>query len=167
MTKELDCLPKPLPEEQPGTIIVGAGSYGKVTSDIIRLMGRRIIGFLDDNPKGATFLDFPVLGVCEDYKNFLDASFVVTLGDIYIREQIVNMIQGVNWFTPIHPQTTISTLGVKIGEGSVIMAGAIINPYAEIGRHCAINTNSVIEHDNIIGDFSHIFVGAQGNMSVS
>lgn len=129
-------------------------------------MGRRIVGFLDDNKNGKTFLDLPVLGACKDYRKFLDNAFVVTLGDLYIRERVVKRMQGAHWFTPIHPQTTISALGVKIGEGSVIMAGAIVNPDAEIGRHCAINTNSVIEHDNVIGDFSHISVGAQNQMSV-
>ena len=161
MTKELNSVASHSSGEQPGVIIVGAGTYGKVTLDILRLMGKRIIGFLDDNKNGETFFDLPVLGECGDYKRFPDAAFVVTLGDLYIRERVVKMMQGASWFTPIHPQTTISTLGVKIGDGSVVMAGAIVNPDAKIGRHCAINTNSVIEHDNVIGDFSHISVGAQ------
>lgn len=161
MTKDPNSLAIHSSDEQPGVIIVGAGTYGKVTFDILKLMGRRTIGFLDDNKIGGTFLGLPVLGSCEDYKKFSDNAFIVSLGDLYVRERVATMMQGVSWVTPIHPQAIISTLGVEIGEGSVIMAGAVVNPDVEIGRHCAINTNSVVEHDNMIGDYSHISVGVQ------
>ena len=36
------------------------------------------------------------------------------------------------------------------------MAGAILNPFAEVGDHCIINTGASIDHDCIIQDFVHI-----------
>ena len=36
------------------------------------------------------------------------------------------------------------------------MAGAVINENVKIGKHCIINTNATIEHDDIIDDYVHI-----------
>ena len=36
------------------------------------------------------------------------------------------------------------------------MANACINTSAKIGRHCIINTASIVEHDNQIGDYVHL-----------
>ncbi len=49
---------------------------------------------------------------------------------------------------------------VKIGEGTVVMAGAVVNPGAIIGKGCIINTCSSIDHDCKIGDFVHVSIGA-------
>ena len=48
------------------------------------------------------------------------------------------------------------------------MANAVINPNAKIGKHCIVNTSSVIEHDCIVRDFAHISPGASlaGNVTI-
>ena len=48
------------------------------------------------------------------------------------------------------------------------MANAAINPGAEIGKHCIINTASIVEHDCKIADFVHISPNASlaGNVTV-
>ena len=87
--------------------------------------------------------------------------FVVAIGDANIREKIVEALKDVNWYTAIHPAAVVSTLDTKIGEGTVIMANAVINPGAEVGNHCIINTGAIVEHDNKLADFVHISVGAK------
>ena len=47
------------------------------------------------------------------------------------------------------------------------MANTVINPCASIGRHCIVNTASVIEHDDVIADYVHISVGAKLGGTVS
>ena len=47
------------------------------------------------------------------------------------------------------------------------MANAVINPAANIGKHCIINTSAVVEHDNRISDFVHVSVGAKLGGTVS
>ena len=59
------------------------------------------------------------------------------------------------YLTAIHPKSIVSNYA-KIGEGSVVMAGAIINSDSVIGKHCIINTGAVIEHDCILEDFVHV-----------
>ena len=36
------------------------------------------------------------------------------------------------------------------------MAGAVINVCSTVGMHCIINTGSIVEHDNVVGDYVHI-----------
>ena len=40
------------------------------------------------------------------------------------------------------------------------MAGAVINPGAQIGIGCIINTSSSVDHDCVVEDYVHISVGA-------
>ena len=41
------------------------------------------------------------------------------------------------------------------------MANTVINSYSKIGKHCILNTSCIVEHDNRIGDYTHISVNAK------
>ncbi|MBQ2901206.1 MAG: acetyltransferase [Agathobacter sp.] len=142
-------------------IIIGASGHGKVIADIIIKSGDEVVGFLDDNPNlEESFIGFPVLGKVSDAINYKENKFVVAIGNADVREKIVNELD-VNWYTAIHPTAVISSIGVEIGEGTVVMANAVINSDAKIGNHCIINTGAIVEHDNFIEDFVHVSVGAK------
>ena len=141
-------------------IILGTSGHGKVVLDIVQRCGDRVLGFLDDNPLGETFMGLPVLGGCGDYRRWPEAQFVIAIGSAAVREKLSRSMEGVRWYTAIHPDAVVSQLDTSIGEGSVVMANAVVNAGARIGRHCIMNTGSVVEHDNRIGDFVHISVGA-------
>lgn len=143
-------------------IIIGAGSHGRVVADIVQLSGDKVLGFLDDSPKSlAETAGFPYLGRIDTYTQYENAQFIIAIGAVADRRRIAQELQGVVWYTAIHPTATISRANVQIGAGSVVTAGAIINPGAHIGKHCIINTAAVVEHDSVVGDFVHISVGAK------
>lgn len=142
-------------------IVIGAGGHGRVVADIVNASGDVLEGFLDDSRMEPP-CDIKLLGRVEDYTAFTsDHSFIVAIGDPRIRRKIVERLGHVRWYTAIHPTAVISKTGVCIGEGSAIMANAVVNPYAKIGCHCIINTAAVVEHDNVVGDYAHISVGAK------
>lgn len=60
------------------------------------------------------------------------------------------------WYTAIHLLPIISNVEVSIGEGTVVMASAVINAGTTIGKHCIINSSAVVEHDNQIRNFVHV-----------
>ena len=138
-------------------IIIGAGGHGKVIADIIESNGNYVKGFLDDNDnvQGKSIIGFPVLGKTADYVNYQDCEFVIAVGNPNVRQKIADALD-VKWHTAVHPRAVISKLDVEIGEGTVIMANAVVNPSAKIGKHCIINTGAVVEHDNILRDYVHI-----------
>lgn len=138
-------------------VIIGASGHGKVIADIIVNSDDKVLGFLDDadDVQGKKIIGFPVLGKIADYDNYRDCEFVIAIGNPYIREKISNELP-VKWYTAIHPTAVISSLDVEIGEGTVIMANAVVNPSARIGKHCIINTGAIVEHDNILEDYVHL-----------
>lgn len=140
-------------------ILIGAGGHGKVVADILLCSGTPVRGFLDSR-EGACAAGRPWLGHVEEYRRFRDAEFLIAVGDARARRRITQAMDGVRWHTAVHPRAVVSSLDVEIGEGTVVMAGAMVNPGARIGRHCIVNTGAVVEHDNEIGDFVHVSVGA-------
>jgi acetyltransferase EpsM len=101
----------------------------------------------------ASVFDIPVFnsGI---FETLSDKSFIIAVGNNMIRKKIVEKVDGV-YKTAIHPQAIVSRFAA-IDEGTVVMAGAIINADAAIGKHCIINTAAIIEHDCILGDYVHI-----------
>ena len=149
-------------------IVIGASGHGKVAADIVRSSGDTLLGFLDDNALlPPEIAGIPVLGKVADYANYPDASFVIGIGSSAVREKIARQLDGVRWYTAIHPAAVVSALDVQVGEGSVVMANAVLNPSARVGKHSIINTAAVVEHDNRIGDFAHVSVGARLGGTVS
>lgn len=143
-------------------IIVGASGHGKVVADIVLCSHDVVLGFLDDNtalPEAAG--GFPILGRTEDYYSYPEAEFIIAIGNAAVRERIAASMDGVRWYSAVHPSAVISPLDTEIGTGTVVMANAVINPGAKIGRHCIVNTGAVVEHDSIVEDFAHISVGAR------
>lgn len=149
-------------------IILGAGGHGKVVMDIVLCSGDTVLGFLDDAPPGETFMGLPVLGGCGEYPRWPEACFVIAVGSGAVRQRLARAMEGVRWYTAIHPRAVVSPLETSIGQGSVVMANAVINPGAKIGAHSIINTSAVVEHDSCVGDFVHVSVGAKlaGNVTV-
>lgn len=140
-------------------IIIGAGGHGKVVADIVAKSKDKIIGFLDDSHNIDEILSYPVLGRICDCTKYQDKEFFIAIGNNELRKKIAKDYPMLKYYTAIHPDTSIAT-NVEISKGTCVMAGAVINSSAKIGKHCIINTRSVIEHDNNISDFVHISPGA-------
>lgn len=141
-------------------IIIGAGGHAKVIADIIEKSGDEIVGFLDDNKElGTTVINnYKIIGDLNNRFTMAvtkkDVEFIIAIGDNRKREEISHS-PNLKFYTAIHPSAQIG-LDVEIQEGTVVMANSCINSSAKIGKHCIINTGSIIEHDNIIEDCVHI-----------
>lgn len=141
-------------------IIIGAGGHAKVIADIIEKSGDEIVGFLDDNKElGTTVINnYKIIGDLNNRFTMVvtkkDVEFIIAIGDNRKREEISHS-PNLKFYTAIHPSAQIG-LDVEIQEGTVVMANSCINSSAKIGKHCIINTGSIIEHDNIIEDCVHI-----------
>ena len=142
-------------------VIVGASGHGKVVADIAGKNGYSDIMFLDDNRAVKLCGGYKVIGECKDAINYRGADFIVAIGNTKIRRSLQTELNEANLHivSLIHPNAIIAS-SVKIGIGTVVMAGAVLNPYTEIGKGCIINTCASVDHDCRIGDFVHVSVGA-------
>jgi|SRR5712671_1480553 len=148
------------------TVVFGASGHGKVVCDILRVLKISVAGFIDSNPKfaGCQVMSLPVLGdeswLAEKSKA-TTVKLALGIGNPQNRKAVAEKCRrlGVEVISATHPHAVIAA-SARLGQGTMVMAGAIINPDAEIGRGVIINTGAIIEHDVVIGDYAHISPGA-------
>ena len=144
-------------------VIIGASGHGKVVADIaLKLRRYDEIVFLDDNEKVKSCMNFPVVGKGSDAKYYVDeADFFVAIGNDEIRKKVTEQLKTIHATitTLVHPMAAIGH-NVAIGEGTVVVAGAVINSECTIGQACIINTCASVDHDCTLGDYVHVSVGA-------
>lgn len=135
--------------------LFGASGHGKVVADIIKtsMPDTYIKAVYDDKPCLDKIADIPVFEIDLDTLN-RNAKWIISIGNNAFRKKVSQRIKG-EYLKAIHKSATVSRTS-EIGEGTVVMANAVINPEAKIGKHCIINTGAVIEHDCVVGDFAHI-----------
>ena len=157
-------------------LIFGAGGHAKVVIDIARKSGYFVAGVIDEAlVAGSEFCGAFVLGCTSDLvricREVQFATGVVAIGNNMFRAKVLDTILDVypqfQFVTLVHPSAVLGD-DVHIGEGSVIMAGAIVNSASTIGRHVIINTKASLDHDAEIGDFTSIAPGATlgGNVAI-
>lgn len=144
-------------------VFIGASGHGKVCAEIAELNGNKEILFLDDDKSIKTCGCHPVMGVGADFHDYVDGNtqFFVSIGNGKARRRMISEIKdaGGKMAILIHPDSILSK-DIQIGIGSVVMAGAVVNPGTVIGEGVIVNTGSSIDHDCRIGSYSHIAVGS-------
>ena len=142
-------------------VIVGASGHGKVIADIAEKIGYTNIVFLDDNAAVKSCGNYKVVGGCKSALSYKNSDFIVAIGNANIRRSIQSELieMGLNLVSLVHPSAVIAS-NVSMGVGTVVMAGAVINPCSVIGQGCIINTCASVDHDCRLGDYVHVSVGA-------
>jgi sugar O-acyltransferase (sialic acid O-acetyltransferase NeuD family) len=158
-------------------VIVGAGGHGVVVADILNCMQRagtdvELIAFVDDHvPPGVRDLcGVPVLsGGLRALSAIEHDAVVVAIGDNAVRRRMSEEIRRNGGVLVIarHPSSVVAA-DACVGVGTVICAGAVVNPAASVGCSAILNTHSSIDHHNRIGDCAHIAPGVHlgGNVTV-
>lgn len=147
-------------------IIIGAGGHSSVLIGILKKKGYEIVGYIDNSNFGAVS-GITYLGNDDDLHLLYEKGIknaVLGIGQIEVtqkRYEIIQKIKSIGYCFP----TIISTNAivndyVKIGEGTQILDGAILNSGTKVGEFTIINTNSTVEHDCRIGNYCHIATGA-------
>lgn len=135
--------------------LFGASGHAKVIIDSLKASGKQISGLFDDNPDVKELLEYSVYGSF-DQNRLGDEELIISVGLNHIRKKIVEKLpENTRYGKAIHPSAIISEYA-SLGEGTVVMQGAIIQSSGSIGRHCIINTAASVDHDCLIDDFVHI-----------
>jgi len=144
-------------------VIVGAGGLGREVLATLRACNERqkewnVLGFLDSDQNLARteIGGVRVLGGDEWCRMNNDASvrFICAIGNPSARSTTVEKLLAMNCqFTSVfHPSVRVPE-SVRVGVGTVIMAGTQFTTDASIGSHVVIYLNCSITHDVCIGDF--------------
>lgn len=149
-------------------VVYGASEHGKYTIDIVERAGEHsVVGLIDDAAApGTEVYGYRVLGSGHELISLQDeygfVGGVVAVGDNYVRSRIVDRVSQIapdfEFVTAIHPFTSIGR-EVSVGAGTVMMAGVVVNGSSSVGRHCFLATNSSLDHDSTMSDFSSLSPG--------
>lgn len=152
--------------------LLGAGGHGKVVADAALLAGWKNVLFFDDAwPQIQTNGHWPVVGDMAALLARLQEfdGVLVSIGHCKARWQKQQALQaaGATLATLVHPQACVSPYA-RLGAGTVVMAGAVVNVDAEIGDANIVNTCASVDHDCALAHGVHICPGAHlsGNVSV-
>lgn len=143
-------------------VVLGASGHAKVVIATLRVSGWVVMGVYDDDPTllGEVILGVSVIGPIQRWAAGTGERGVIAIGSNRARGAVAARLKGGRFATAVHPMAWVAPTA-RLGEGTVVFAGAIIQPDTVIGRHVIVNTGASIDHDCVIGDFVHIAPGAR------
>lgn len=137
----------------------GAGGHGRaVAGQWHARTGCRPV-FADASvPVGSDNAGFPVR--YRELRELQDEALIVTVGDNAARRivQLEAVRLGIELASFVADPANYFAEAPR--PGSVVLAGAVVNPAARIGAGVIVNTSVVIEHDCVLGDFAHVSTNA-------
>lgn len=149
-------------------VIVGAGGFAREVLWLVQEMNKsvenpvQLQGFIGEC-KEDRLGGIPVLG--NDNWAFQqldrDVRFVVAIGasDVRRKTAIRYLEQGFRAFHLVHPGVQMAD-DVKLGQGSIICAGAVLTTNVQIGDFTIVNINATVGHDSVLGHFVTVHPGA-------
>ena len=155
-------------------LLLGSGGHARSIIDLIEEEGQWRIHGLVGQPEeeGGNVLGYPVIGTDADLRSLRDTcqSAILAIGqlpDSGPRRRIAAMLEQVGFHCPVvvSPHAVVSK-HAQLGAGTIVGHGAIVNAGAVVGKHCTLNTCSLIEHDAKVGDHCHVSTGALVNGGV-
>lgn len=148
-------------------IILGAGGHARVLVNALQLCSVKILGITDPDSTliGQNILGVPVIGTDDELKKYSaeEVQLVNGLGSVGLpiaRRRLYETWKksGFGFATVVHPSAVVAP-DVRMGEGTQVMAGAVLQPGAWLGVDVLVNTSASLDHDCHVGDHTHIAPG--------
>jgi len=144
---------------KPTVAVIGAGGHGKVVVATLQAAGYQSIVLFDDDPAkwGSRLLGCLVAGPVSEVQERKMESGILAIGSNSKRKAFASTVR-LEWLRLVHPAACAHS-SVALGVGTVVFAGAMIQPDTMVGAHAIINTGAILDHDCRTGDFVHIAPG--------
>lgn len=152
----------------PNLLLIGTGGHSHACIDAIEQQGRyRLLGLVGaDGEAPSLHLGYPLVGTDIDLPRLVLKCPLAFIGVGQIesavhRQRLYRQLLALGFELPlvIAPSAYVSR-HARIGAGSLVMHGAIINAGAQVGANCIVNSRALIEHDAQVADHCHIATGA-------
>jgi len=147
-------------------LIVGSGGHGRAVAEAAAMTKEWAdIVFVDDAfPAQQQSGGWQVVGSTAQLAELAGncGAAIVAIGNQAVRQRLLDTLAqaGIPLATIVHPRAWVSD-HATVGEGTAIMAGAVVGAHARTGRGVIVNANATADHDVVLGDFAHLGVGVQ------
>jgi sugar O-acyltransferase (sialic acid O-acetyltransferase NeuD family) len=160
---------------KPSLILIGAGGHAHSCIDVIEHLGIfKIAGLIGtETDLQNECMGYRIIGTDSDLPELAKRYeyALITVGQIEtapVRQRIYDQALALGFKLPtIISGTAHVARAALVGDGTIIMHGAIVNANAKVGNNCIINTKALIEHDVTVADHCHISTGAIINGAAS
>lgn len=153
-----------------GLIIFGSGGHAISVASVANSMGYDVKFFVDSTSNSTSLLGIPIVKEFTLLGDLMEFSCALGIGDNHIRRGLVRYL-ATNFprldFPQLVHSSAIISAGCRVGSGSVVMPGVVVGPMSKIGRYCILNTNSSIDHESEMEDFSSLAPGVSTGGKVS
>ncbi len=149
---------------------LGAGTHAKSVLEAILSAGvYEVVALVDDDAarEGSELLGVPVVGpgALERLREEgVGSGFtgVGGVGDASTRRRVFQRLRAEGFELPpiLHTAAVVSPRA-RLGLGTQVLAGGIVNVGAEIGDGVIVNTGAIVEHDCRIGAHAHLAPGTR------
>ena len=138
-------------------LIYGSKDFAATVAELVRHCGHKVVGMVDDFNSGSGILG-NLDGVNKSHPPpEYGIAMAIGYSNIPARWTAWERIKLAGYSAPalIHPRAYVADTA-SVGEGAMVMAGAIVDVRAEIGDLAVLWPNTCINHDSKIG--SNTFV---------
>jgi sugar O-acyltransferase (sialic acid O-acetyltransferase NeuD family) len=150
-------------------LVVGAGGHARVLVDSLRRAGVAVAGFLAAEPSlhGRQISGLPVIGGDEKLDGFPPDTVVLAngIGSVDVptrrREAFERLTVAGYAFMRIVDKSALVGGEVELEAGVQVLAGAIVQTGARLGRNVVVNTGAIVEHDCVVEAHCHVATGAR------
>ena len=106
-------------------VVFGSGGHSKVVVESVLSQGDKVLAIYDDAPSIGDYHGIPVIIGYQGEQN-KNAKMLIAIGNKDVRRGLVNEITH-EFGIAIHASSIVSH-SVKIGQGTVVLHGAILQP---------------------------------------
>lgn len=156
-------------------ILVGGSGHCRSCIDVIESTNyHEIIGIVAQiGAEESPVVGYPAIRIDDDLDGLLRIcpTALITVGQIKtpeLRKHLFQLVQDLGGTFPVVTSPHAYVIErAKVGGGTNVMHGAIINVRSTIGVNCIVNSHALVEHDVSSGSHSHVSTGVRVNGGVS
>ncbi|RLA50193.1 MAG: sugar acetyltransferase [Gammaproteobacteria bacterium] len=150
-------------------VLWGCSGHAKVLVSLIKSQGGEIVAFFDNSEVSSILPDVPVyVGEAgfniwlNESKNLLNVTGLVAVGGARGRDRIkiqnTFRAAGLKLEPLVHPTAFVCDTAT-VGEGTQVLAQAVVAADSKLGDACIINHKASVDHESILGNGVHLAPG--------
>lgn len=151
-------------------VLVGAGGHARVVLEAARLSGFKVACAVDERRElhGCQLDGVPIVGGDEAIRDLVNdgiAAAIIGVGSVDVTDARASLFarlvgMGLDVLAVRHPSASVAA-NARLGDGAVVLAGAVLNAGTMIGANVIVNTRAIVGVGCRIGDHVHIAPGAR------